>query len=592
MKQLNKEERKDLVDCAMDRSECDLIITDARIFNVFTKEIYPGEIYIKHGYIAYIEQRKEFFGKGKTEKRYSAENKLVVPGFIDSHMHVESSMLTPQNFSSLVIPRGTTTIITDPHEIGNVLGMDGVDYMIEAGKHTCMNQYILAPSCVPSTPGLESSGAEFGSAEIEEILKKENVLGIAEVMDYYGVINNADRMVDILDITLRNGGYIQGHFYGDDPREISAYLCAGPQSNHEFFSGTNALQAIRYGMTADARDSSFAKNIDSIISGLLGVDTFDRLTLCTDDIESEQLRETGHLNQCVKSAIESGLPFAEAIRSVTIIPAQHFNIRYLGAIAPGYVANLNCIVGDKNHVTVDEVFFEGVLTAKNNRMIREYPRYENEVEKRDTVFIDSFDFGSLRIKAPVEQGMVRTRVIEYESPHSLFTLENMMELPVEGGYLSLENNRELNYLAVINRYEGSSNHFVGVIGNFHLKEGALASTVSHDSHNLTIVYNDIEDAKIAIQEIRKMKGGIVYVLNGKATAVALPIAGLLTDLKPDEFIPRVNTLKKVLKKQGIQYENPIMRIATAALPAAPYVKITDMGLVNTLTQEFVPLFPS
>ena len=392
MKKLNKEDRKQLVDCAMGRIECDLIITEARVLNVFTKEIYPAEIYVKNGYIAYIEQREEYFGKGITKKNYSGKNKLIVPGFIDSHMHIESSMLTPYNFSTLAIPRGTTTIVTDPHEIGNVLGLSGVNYMIEAGKHTYMNQYVLAPSCVPSAPGLENSGADFESSEINEILNKENVLGIAEVMDYYGVINNSKRMVDIIDVTERKNGFIQGHFYGDDPRELSAYLCAGPQSNHEFYSRYDALQAIRFGMIADARDSSFAKNIDSIIKGINKIDTYDRLTICTDDIESEQLRDEGHLNQCIKSSIKSGLSFEEAIKSVSIIPAKRFNLNHLGAIAPGYVANFNFLQGEKELINVDEVFFEGELVAKNNKMVKIYPKFVSEIENINKIYLNNFDY--------------------------------------------------------------------------------------------------------------------------------------------------------------------------------------------------------
>ena len=528
MKQLSKEERKSLVDCAMDRIECDLIITDARVFNVFTKETYPAEINIKHGYIAYIEQREEYFGKGRTKESYSAEDKLVVPGFIDSHMHIESSMLTPQNFSSLAIPRGTTTVVTDPHEIGNVMGIEGVDYMIEAGKHTWMNQYVLAPSCVPCSPGLETAGAEFGSEEIEEILNKDNVLGIAEVMDFYGVNHNSKRMVDILDVTERKNGFIQGHYFGTDPRALSAYLCGGPQSNHEFFSGADALQAVRNGMIVDARDSSFAKNIKSIMEGLRGVDTFDRLTLCTDDIESEQLREDGHLNWCVKSVISEGLPFGDAIRSVTIIPAKHFNIRHLGAIAPGYVANLNFIEGDVEEVIVDEVFFEGELVAKGNKMVKDQPVFEHEVESKNTVFIDGFDPAWLQIKAPIEEGMVKTRVIEYESEQSLMTLEKVMDLPVSGGYLDLSDHPELNHIAVINRHQGYDNHFTAVIEQFHLSSGAMAGTVSHDSHNLTVVYTNTEDAKIAIEEIKRMKGGIVYV-KGRGDHESSPAGGRTAD---------------------------------------------------------------
>jgi adenine deaminase len=253
----------------------------------------------------------------------------------------------------------------------------------------------------------------------------------------------------------------------------------------------------------------------------------------------------------VKSAIDAGLSFADAIRSVTIIPARHFRIKHLGAIAPGYVANLNFIEGDKDQVVVDEVFFEGELVAKGNRMIKENPEYKHEVETRNTVFIDHFDYAKLKIKAPVKDGMIKTRVIEYESHQSLFTLEKVMELPVKDGFLSLVDNKELNYIAVINRHKGCNNHYVGVIEKFHLNEGALAGTVSHDSHNLTVVYTNEEDAKTAIEEIKKIKGGIVYVHKGEVTKVALPIAGLLSDQKPEDFIPRVNAMKETLREHGV-----------------------------------------
>lgn len=591
MKILSKNERQVLVDCAMDRTECDLIIINARVFNVFTKEIYPGEIYIKNGYIAYIEQRQEMFGKGRSKEFYDAASKLVVPGFVDSHMHIESSMLTPKNFAALAIPRGTTTVITDPHEIANVMGIEGVDYMLEAGRHTLMNQFALAPACVPCSPGLENAGAEFGIQEIDELLKRENILGIAEVMDFHGVIHNSKRMVDIIGVAEHKKSFIQGHYFGTDPRALSAYLCGGPQSNHEIFSGDDALQAVRNGMIVDARDSSFAKNIQGILEGLKGVDTLDRLTLCTDDIESEQLRDEGHLNCCVKSAISEGLPFGDAIRSVTIIPAKHFNLRHLGAIAPGYAANLNFLKGKLEEIDVDEVFFEGVLVAKGNHMIKSQPEFEHEVEKKNTVFINNFDYESLKIKAPIKNGKLPTRIIEYESLDSLMTWEKFMELTIVEGFLDLSENPELNYISVINRHQGMDTHFTGVVEKFHLDSGALAGTVSHDSHNLTVVYTNVEDAEIAIEEIKKMRGGIVYVNGGEITSVALPIAGLLTTQEPDEFIIKVNALKMVLREHGIEHTNPIMRLATSALPAAPILKITDKGLVNAMNQEFVSLFP-
>lgn len=588
MKKLDIEERQELIDCAMGRIDSDLIIKDVNIFNVFTKEIYPGEIYIKNGFIAYIEQRKEFFNSKSGKEIISAQQKIAIPGFIDSHMHIESTLLTPQNLSNLIIPRGTTTIITDPHEIGNVLGIKGVEYMIDSGKKTFMNQFVLVPSCVPAVPSLENSGANFDTTEIKYLLQKENVLGIAEVMDYFGVINKSEKMKRILDLGINKEVFIQGHFFGENPREIAAYLCAGVQSNHEFISAKDAKLALENGMIIDVRNSSFAKNISEIISSLKDCDTFDRITFCTDDREPEELVNNGHIDDCIKDAINSGMTFGEAIKSATIIPAKHFKLNNLGAIAPGYQANIN-LINSESDMLVTDVFYEGKLVAKNNKMVKFYPKYEHEVESINTINIGNFDFENLKIKAPIQNGLINTRVIKYVAIDSSITEEEIIKMKVKDGYLTLEGCENLNFIAVINRYNNET-FSLGIVKDFYLTEGALAGTVSHDCHNLTVVYKNWKDAKKAIQEIERIKGGIVYSFNNFIKEVSLPIAGLMSKLRADEIINQVKELNSFLKTVGIDNDNPLMRSATATLPVVPNIKISDLGIIDTNNQKIVPLF--
>jgi len=366
MKKLNSDERKDLVNAAMGRIQFDLLIKNITMLNVFSNEIYPVEIGIKHRYIAFIENRTKYFNCDKNaQKVIDGKGKLAVPGFIDSHMHVESSMLTPGHFAQLAIPRGTTTIVTDPHEIGNVMGIRGVKYMVEAGKVYPMYQYALAPSCVPAVPSLESSGAVFGVEEIEQLLDIEGIIGVAEVMDYIGVINNSKRMRSILDLALKNKVFIQGHFFSKEPRELAAYLCAGPKSNHEIRNGEDALSAIRSGMIVDAKDSSFAKTIEPIIKKLNHLGPLSNLTLCTDDREPEDIRENGHIDDCIRIAIKAGLAPIDAIKAATISTSKLYGLNDLGALAPGYIANIN-LIDNIESVCVDTVFFEGDIVAKNN----------------------------------------------------------------------------------------------------------------------------------------------------------------------------------------------------------------------------------
>ena len=595
----------------MGRRPFDNLIKNIRLVNVFSGEIYPVEIGISGGFVAFVDDvgdtdRGEQLGESPFPAAVSVfdgKGALAVPGFIDSHVHIESSMLTPGNFAGLVIPRGTTTVVTDPHEIANVMGIRGVAYMLEAGRNLPMYQFALAPSCVPAVPELESSGAVFGRDEMALMLKMDGVLGVAEVMDYKGVLSGSERISEILDLAIEEEVFIQGHFFGDNPRELAGYLCGGPHSNHEFMTGTEALSAVRAGMTVDARDSSFTRDIASIVGGLEGLKSPRNLTLCTDDRHPAEIRHSGHMDDCLRSAVAAGLDPIEAIRAITINTSMAYGLNRLGAIAPGYAANIN-LVNNLKDFKVHEVFFEGDLVASSgelltgvlpaatlrvNSSIRDV---ERDVESENTVHLENFSEDKLRIRAPVEEGEVDIRVIRHLSGQTALTEPVVEKVRVKGGFVSLEGRPNLDFIAIFNRHENNPNFSVGLISNFHLPEGAVAGTVCHDSHNLALVYTNTADALRAVEEIIRIGGGTAFARGDELESLALPVAGLMSRLPAEELIPEVERMNGILRKAGIRADNPVMHIAAVALPVIPRVKITDKGLVDTEAQCFLNLFPT
>jgi adenine deaminase len=592
LKKLTPTERRELVDAAAGRIPVELLIVNVQIINVFTGEIYPGVIGIRHGYIAYAfesEDPSQF--AGNAVKVHDGQGAYAVPGFIDSHVHIESSMLTPRRFAELVIPHGTTTIVTDPHEIGNVLGIDGVEYMIEAGRDLPMYQLALAPSCVPAVPGLEESGAEFGRDEIARLLDNDRILGIAEVMDFQGVVRNSERMREILDLGFERECFIQGHYFGDGKHELAAYLCAGPSSNHEIFTPEAAKAAARAGMIVDARDSSFSRDVEAIVGALKQYGRMPNFTICTDDREPAQILRDGHINDCTRHAIESGMEPVDAIRAATLNTAALYKLDKLGAIAPGYIANIN-LVDDPGNLGVKAVFFEGALVAADGKLSRPIAEQQFAIEAYNSVHIGALNEADLTLKVPggVQDGSVRVRVIHYPDADTLETQMVVREVAVRDGKVVLDGNEDLNFIAVVNRHAGKTGMSVGLVSNFFLKQGALAGTVSHDSHNLTLVYRDPSEVLSAVEKVVSSRGGVVYVNNGQAYPLELPVAGLMSSGSIETCISQVETLNRVLRDAGIQTSNPVMRLATAALPVIPNIKISDKGLIDVLKAEFIDLF--
>lgn len=589
MIQIQPKNKRELLKAALGLIKSDLAVMNCQLVNVFTGEIYPAVVYVKDGFIAHVETEK-LEGQYMAEKIYDGGGRYLIPGLIDSHMHIESSMMTPRNFAKVVIPHGTTTIIHDPHELANVYGVEAVKYMHDSADDLPMRQLVDIPSCVPAVPGCENAGAAFFAEEIRELAKLERVVGLAEVMDFYGVMNGDDRMMDIIQAAGDCGLYLQGHAPGLYGRQLSAYLCGGPNTCHETTEGKEALGKLRSGMYVDARESSITKNVEAIWDGVKDIRFYDTLTLCSDDRESDDLLHVGHLNAVVRKAIRCGMDPVLAIKSATINTAREIGAAHLGAIAPGYTADM-VLTKDLRTLWADAVFYGGRLVAENGKLTVNIEEREYELETRNSMKLSDVSLDDFIVKAPVQNGTVRVNVMEYHSLTASLTKCSVEELRVRDGQVIL--GEDMAFVAVLNRH-GKGTKALGIVKGFGSREGAIASTVSHDSHNLTIVYFNPEDALAAARELIEKGGGMTAVKNKVVlNTLRLEVGGLMTKLDAQALTEEAAKMKETERKLGITApENPLLRIVSLALPVIPDVKMSDLGLVSVAEQKIIPLFAS
>lgn len=586
---LHSTNKQHLLQAALGRVPCDLLIKNANLVNVITGEIYRANVFVDSGMIAHVEHRDLAADLEKANQVIDAEGRYLIPGFIDAHIHIESSMMTPRNFARAVIPWGTTTVITDPHEIANVWGLEGVRYMHEASRDLPMRQLLDIPSCVPAVPGVEHSGAAFLAPEIHELSRLDRVIGLAEVMDFAGVAQGDSRMMDIIKAAEDHGLYLQGHAPGQTGRILSAYRCGGPNTCHETSDSEEALEKLRSGMFVDARDSSILKNVKAIWNGVKDVRFFDQLCFCTDDREADEILQHGHVNDVVRSAISCGMDPVAAIKSATYNTAREAHIENLGAVAPGFAADF-LLVDDLRRLKPSHVFFAGRLVAEQGTMTVEIPDAEFPLERRNSVCVRELTADDFVLKAPVQDGSAAINLLEYPDPVAVVTVRSKARVEVRDGRVLLDQ-PDLKYVAVVNRYPGYDTIGLGVVRGFGTHTGALASTVSHDSHNLTIVYDTPENALLAAQELIRCGGGMCAVENGSVLhTLELPLAGLMS-LKPaEELAACCQAMKNAERRLGLTaQENPLLRIVTLALPVVPTLKMTDLGMVDVLRKELVPL---
>lgn len=581
------QDRKRLIDAAMGRIVNDLCIKNAKIINVFNGEILDGSVYITDGFITHVSYDKK--DNLDAKEVYDAKGKYMMPGIVDSHVHIESSMMTPYNFAKAVIPWGTTTVITDPHEIANVMGVDGVKYMHDAGDDLPMRQFIDIPSSVPAVKGMENANATFYKEEVEELSKLERVIGLAEVMDYLAVINGEKWMMDIIETALDNNLYLQGHAPFLSNNELSAYLCGGPNTDHETRIPNEAYEKFRMGMRIDARDSSICKNVNEILDGLNNPKWLDNLSLCTDDREADDILKHGQMNDVMNAAIKKGMDPLDVIKCSTLNAAKEANIDKLGAIAPGYVADI-LLLEDYHYINPSEVFYMGELVAKDHKLLKVINKGPYEAEEINSVKLkEDLSVEDFEIKCPIENGIVKVNVMTFDDKYGSATHLEQVDLEVRDYKLILK--EDMMFVAVCNRY-GLNNIALHVVKGFGMKKGALGSTVSHDSHNLTIVYDTAVDALKVALNIKESRGGMSAVIDNETVyTLSLPLAGLMSLKEASELSKEAELMKEANRKVGLDYmENPLLRIVTLALPVIPECKMSDMGLIDVNKKEFIPLF--
>ena len=581
-----------LIEASIGRRKCNLVIENCKIVNVFSGEIYNGDVGLYGGFIAHIrcnpDENEIVEPRIEGEKYYDANGNYLVPGLIDAHIHIESTLMTPRNFAKAVIPHGTTTVVTDPHEIANVYGIKGVEYMHNSSEGLPMRQYVLAPSCVPAVPGLENSGAEFDYTDIEKMFELDRVIGIGEVMDFLGVINNDTRMVEILNAAEQKGLFLQGHAPFLSGRDLSAYLCGGANSDHESRTAKEARDKIRNGMYVDARESSISKNVTDIVKGISDFRYTSNLTLCTDDREADEILEHGHMNSVVRTAIDAGMHPIDAIRAATLNTARELGITNLGGIAPSFVADL-VLVDKLEDMNVKAVIYGGELVAEEGSLLVEIPDEEFEVEKNNSVYVNDLKLEDFVLKADIENGKIKGNVIHYLSQLSSATEIIEEEFNVEDGVVKLPENSDIKFVAIINRHNKLDTRTIGLVKGFGINKGAVGSTVSHDSHNLTIVYDNPSEAMLIAEDLINIGGGLSCALDNKImNNLQLPVAGLMSNLEAKEISIQAEKMKNYLREMGItEMKNPLLRIVTLALPVIPKGKMSDLGLIDVLEQKII-----
>lgn len=557
---------------AAGRDKVELVLKNCKIVNVFNHKIVDGNIAIDQGKIIGI-------GDYKGHKEIDMEFKYVAPGLIDSHEHLESAMVTPAQLSRVVVPRGTTTIIADPHEIANVCGIEGIEFMMESAKEAPLNVFFMLPSCVPATE-FETSGAKLLAEDLKGLMQRENVLGLGEMMDFPGVINGRADVIDKM--MLAQGKIIDGHGPVIKNKDLNAYVINGIKTDHECDSIEAMEERLDRGMYVAIREGTAARNLKTLIQGVKNHNS-RRCTLCTDDKNPEDILKEGHIDYSVKKAIQNGIDPITAIQMATINAAECYYLRDIGGIAPGYDADL-IILDNLRSFNVLEVYKKGVKVAENGQALFQVSETDtkNVVE---TVKLKSVKGKDLQIK--LESDVVNVISVQ---PFSLVTEKVIRKVNINSeGYFEKHKHIDIVKLAVIERHKGTGNIGLGLVENFKITDGAIATTIGHDSHNLIVIGDNDHDMLKAIEEVEKLEGGIAVVHKGQVDALQLRIAGLMSDQPMEKVAEKLEILlSKAHKDLNVSDKiDPFMTLSFLALPVIPDIKLTDQGLFDVLKFKFI-----
>jgi len=553
-----------LISVAKGELPADLLLANAKVVNVFTGEIEPGNVAICGDRIAGVgdyHHAKQVLDLG---------GKYVAPGLINGHTHLESSMLDIAQYARAVVPRGTLALVTDLHEIANVCGLEGIRYVMNRARRLPFELFLMAPSCVPASP-LETSGASLELEDIRQILRWRGCIGLGEVMNFPGVLSGDVSMLD--KIGLARGKVVDGHAPGVSRKNLSAYIAAGIYSDHESVSLDEAKEKLRQGMWVMIREGSSEKNLDALLP-LVTDKTYKRCFFVVDDRSCVDLLRDGDIDAVVRKAIRLGLDPVRAIQMATINTAEYFRLDRLGAIAPGYLANL-VVIRDLSGLMIDMVFCRGRLVARQGAPL--FP-LSQVVDSgiTDTVKVKPFNIEALRLLASGEKGLVIELI-----PGQIITRKRVEKVKVVDGVILPDIDRDILKLVVVERHKATGNIGLGLVRGFGLKRGALASSIAHDSHNIISVGTSDEDIFATVKEIERLSGGLVVAAGGKVLAsLALPVAGLLSDEPLEVVVDKLEKLERLARKLGATLPAPFAALSFLALPVIPELRLTDLGLVD------------
>ncbi len=565
---------RETIATARGQTPADLVLKNVSLVNVLSEEVYRTDIAI---------QGHTIVGLGEYEglQTIDMRGRYAMPGFIDGHVHVESTMLPIPEYAKAVVPQGTTTVIIDPHEIANVMGSDGVKLMLASSKVTPLGVFVVLPSCVPASP-FETPGATLEAYDLNVMLEKRRVLGMGEIMNYPGVLMADSTVLDKMRLVEIQRLVVDGHAPGLSGKDLNAYVAAGVHSDHESITAEEAHEKLRLGMWLMVREGSTEKNLKALLPVVKKYNPH-RCMLVTDDRHPGDLLRDGDMNHLVRLAVAGGLSPVKAIQMASINPAEYFHFRDIGAVAPGFVADI-IITNNLRDFQVELVIKRGKVVAERGRPLFETQNVDFS-SALHTMCVAPLTPDSFRVKA----GAGRLRVIGLV-PHQV-TTELLWEEPaIVDGELAADPERDLLKLAVVERHHATGNIGIGFVKGFGLKQGAFASSVAHDAHNIVVVGATDQDMRVAVEKVIAMQGGLAVAKDGVVLdALPLSIAGLMSPLPIRRVDEKLRQLEQTLAALGCTTERPFMSLAFLALSVIPALKLTDRGLVDVNQFCFVPL---
>ncbi len=560
------------IDVAMGRKKADIVLKNASIINVFTQLIDKGDIAISQDTIIGI-------GNYDGETEIDCEGLFIAPGLIDAHVHIESSMVTPEVFSHLLIKRGVTTIVSDPHEIANVMGNEGIQLMLNSGAKGAIDTYFMLPSCVPAIY-FEDNGATLNAEDLAQFCDDAKVLGIGEVMDVHAVTDAKEEMLDKILLAINHGKNIDGHCPKVNGKELNAYLCAGIKTDHECTDPEEALEKVKNGMYVMLREGSAAKDLVNLLPAV-NSENYHRFMFCTDDRHIEDLMEDGSIDNCVRLAIREGLDPIKAFTMGSFNAASCYHLENRGAIAPGMKADL-IIFEDLEKLQIKHVMKDGVIYEDKD--------IDSHIETKKSVNLDYIKEDCFHVKVLGEY----INVIKVQ-PGSLRTSKVIRKIQMKNDIIEkvIEEKEPVNKIAVFERHKNSGKYFTGYIEGLGIKGAAIAQTIAHDSHNVIVLGDNDLDMKIAVNHLIDLDGGIVIVSGGELLEfISLPIAGVMTSENPKIVLNKIKRLNLLAREHGIKMGiDPFITLGFMALPVIPDLKITPRGLFHYSSFQIIDLFP-